>query len=167
MILSNQIICKTCQDAPYSAHRHDFSWCKCKAVAADGGTSYLKRTGLSGVGYTDISIVIEDSFAKEVMAEIELIDGPDDGNDIKKWDKYCYSVLNHVLQRLCEKAPFYEVAGQEMTIPKLSPEVVEKILNDGIKAMDSGRNAFGILCAVARGLRDHGGVNISDDTIHQ
>ena len=26
-------------------HRHDFKFCKCGAVAVDGGTDYLKRSG--------------------------------------------------------------------------------------------------------------------------
>lgn len=45
MIVSNQIKCKLCGDTPHSAHRHDFKWCKCGAVAVDGGTDYLKRCG--------------------------------------------------------------------------------------------------------------------------
>ena len=28
-----------------SAHRHDFKFCKCGAVAVDGGKDYLRRCG--------------------------------------------------------------------------------------------------------------------------
>jgi hypothetical protein len=45
VIVSNQIECLKCGDKPFSAHRHDFKYCKCKAVAVDGGTSYLRRIG--------------------------------------------------------------------------------------------------------------------------
>lgn len=42
-ILINKIRCKKCGDIIESTHRHDFKWCSCKAVAVDGGSSYLKR----------------------------------------------------------------------------------------------------------------------------
>ena len=57
MILSNQVVCNQCEDRPYSAHRHDFKYCKCGQVAVDGGMDYLRRVGS---GYTDISIVVSD-----------------------------------------------------------------------------------------------------------
>ena len=28
-----------------SKFRHDFVWCKCKAIFVDGGTAYLRRGG--------------------------------------------------------------------------------------------------------------------------
>ena len=45
MILSNQARCVQCGDEPYSAHRHDFQYCKCGAMAVDGGMEYLRRLG--------------------------------------------------------------------------------------------------------------------------
>ena len=45
MILSNQARCMACGDEPYSAHRHDFQYCKCGAMAVDGGMDYLRRLG--------------------------------------------------------------------------------------------------------------------------
>lgn len=44
-ILVNKIRCKRCNDVIESIHRHDFKFCKCGAVAVDGGTDYLKRSG--------------------------------------------------------------------------------------------------------------------------
>ena len=44
-ILVNKIRCKRCNDVIESTHRHDFKFCKCGAVAVDGGTDYLKRSG--------------------------------------------------------------------------------------------------------------------------
>lgn len=41
----NRIQCKQCKDIITSHHLHDFKWCKCKAVAIDGGSWYLKRIG--------------------------------------------------------------------------------------------------------------------------
>jgi|JI10StandDraft_1071094.scaffolds.fasta_scaffold14294_19 hypothetical protein len=46
-ILVNAIKCKSCQVVVVSLHRHDFRYCKCQKVAADGGTDYLKRVGES------------------------------------------------------------------------------------------------------------------------
>ena len=39
----NRIRCKLCGDVVISDNRHDMRWCRCGAVAVDGGTAYLKR----------------------------------------------------------------------------------------------------------------------------
>ena len=44
-ILVNKIRCKKCGEVIESADRHDFKFSKCGAVAVDGGTDYLKRSG--------------------------------------------------------------------------------------------------------------------------
>lgn len=70
MILSNQVKCGKCGDAPYSASVHDFRSCKCGAICVDGGMDYLRRVGdISGA--TEMSISVPDNAAK---AAIEAID---------------------------------------------------------------------------------------------
>ena len=59
MILQNQIRCNKCGDEPYSANRHDFKYCKCGAVAVDGGMDYLRRIG-NPEDYTDLSYSMDD-----------------------------------------------------------------------------------------------------------
>ena len=44
-IIINKIKCKKCGDIIESTHRHDFKFCKCGAVAVDGGKDYLRRLG--------------------------------------------------------------------------------------------------------------------------
>lgn len=44
-IITNKIRCKKCGDIIESTHRHDFKFCKCGAVAVDGGRDYLRRCG--------------------------------------------------------------------------------------------------------------------------
>ena len=44
-IITNKIRCKKCGDIIESTHRHDFKFCKCGAVAVDGGKDYLRRCG--------------------------------------------------------------------------------------------------------------------------
>ena len=44
-IIINKIRCKKCGDVIVSTHRHDFKFCKCGAVAVDGGKDYLRRCG--------------------------------------------------------------------------------------------------------------------------
>lgn len=44
---NNCIRCKKCNDVIESKHRHDFKFCKCGAVAVDGGLDYLRRCGNS------------------------------------------------------------------------------------------------------------------------
>lgn len=44
-IIQNEVKCKLCNDIIWSAHRHDFKYCKCGSVAVDGGMEYIKRVG--------------------------------------------------------------------------------------------------------------------------
>ena len=44
-ILVNKIRCKRCGEVIESTDRHDFKFCKCGAVAVDGGHDYLRRCG--------------------------------------------------------------------------------------------------------------------------
>ena len=68
MILSNQARCVACGDAPFSAHRHDFQYCKCGAMAVDGGMDYLRRLG-DPEAIEEMSITIsEDTYDALVKA---------------------------------------------------------------------------------------------------
>ena len=44
-LIQNELECTKCGDIIYSAHRHDFKYCKCGSVAVDGGMSYIRRVG--------------------------------------------------------------------------------------------------------------------------
>ena len=44
-IIRNRIKCKKCGEIIESMRRHDFKFCKCGAVAVDGGKDYLRRVG--------------------------------------------------------------------------------------------------------------------------
>lgn len=44
-VFINAIVCKKCGSYIRSKNRHDFKWCKCKSVAVDGGSWYMKRLG--------------------------------------------------------------------------------------------------------------------------
>lgn len=59
-IKRNKAQCLKCNDIIESTHRHDFKWCKCGAIAVDGGTAYLKRAGDIFGGYKDLSEFHED-----------------------------------------------------------------------------------------------------------
>ena len=56
MIIENKIKCKKCGEIIESKHRHDFKFCKCGAVAVDGGKDYLRRLG-NQEDYEDLSKV--------------------------------------------------------------------------------------------------------------
>lgn len=60
LILSkNSARCKNCDDVIVSKHRHDFVWCKCRALAVDGGLDYAKRVGRLN-GFEDLNEYTED-----------------------------------------------------------------------------------------------------------
>ena len=44
-IIVNKIQCKKCGDIIESKTVHDFKFCKCGAIAVDGGHDYLRRAG--------------------------------------------------------------------------------------------------------------------------
>lgn len=44
-IITNKIKCKRCGNIIESSSVHDFKFCKCRAVAVDGGHDYLRRCG--------------------------------------------------------------------------------------------------------------------------
>jgi tRNA(Ile2) C34 agmatinyltransferase TiaS len=44
-ILVNKAKCKLCGDIIESKYRWDFKYCKCGAIAVDGGHDYLRRIG--------------------------------------------------------------------------------------------------------------------------
>lgn len=44
-ILLNGGMCLKCGETVYSRNRHDFKYCKCQAIAVDGGHDYLRRLG--------------------------------------------------------------------------------------------------------------------------
>ena len=65
-IIFNKIKCKKCGDIIESAHRHDFKFCKCGAVAVDGGRDYLRRCG-------EIENYEELSVTEEIEIDFDLI----------------------------------------------------------------------------------------------
>lgn len=54
-LLINAAKCRKCGDTIISRHRHDFVWCKCGAIAVDGGLEYTRRVG----NYSDFIEIIE------------------------------------------------------------------------------------------------------------
>jgi len=42
-VIRNRAQCRQCGDIIESEWAHDFKWCKCGAIAVDGGAAYLRR----------------------------------------------------------------------------------------------------------------------------
>lgn len=53
-IIHNRARCRKCDDVIESYNRHDFVWCKCGAIAVDGGKDYLRRVG-NPIDFDDLS----------------------------------------------------------------------------------------------------------------
>lgn len=130
-ILSNQVRCKKCDTQPFSAHRHDFKRCACGAVAVDGGMSYLRRVG-------DMSEVVELSIEAPVVL--------------------CKEALYYIDMALDESWGEEVILGSVLTALRIPvTEASYQAAIDKIKwALETGRNALGILCAIVIGLRDAG-----------
>lgn len=55
-IIVNKIKCRKCGDKIESKSIHDFKFCRCGAVAVDGGHGYLRRCG-DPSDWIDLSIM--------------------------------------------------------------------------------------------------------------
>lgn len=64
VVTLNKCQCKKCGDIIESKHRHDFVWCKCRSIAADGGKEYIRR-----VGELDQIIELSESHQEEYEAD--------------------------------------------------------------------------------------------------
>lgn len=96
-ILVNQIECLKCGDKPFLANRHDFKYCKCGAVAVEGGMSYLKISGEAGI-YKEMSISVPD---EAFEAAVEAL-------------KWCDETGRNNLGRICAIARYMRDAGFEV-----------------------------------------------------
>ena len=97
-ILVNKIRCKKCGDIIESKSVHDFKFCKCEAVAVDGGHDYLRRVGALE-DWEDLSVceTIEDNNTQilETGTEVNFIEIADyinenknENNQLEKLYKY-------------------------------------------------------------------------------
>ena len=57
-IIINKIKCNKCGDIIESISAHDFKFCKCGAVAVDGGHDYLRRCG-NREDWEELSVIEE------------------------------------------------------------------------------------------------------------
>ena len=58
MIVVNKIRCNKCGYIIESVSDHDFEFCKCGAVAVDGGHDYLRRCG-NREDWEELSVIEE------------------------------------------------------------------------------------------------------------
>jgi tRNA(Ile2) C34 agmatinyltransferase TiaS len=64
VVTLNKAQCKKCNDIIESKHRHDFVWCKCGAIAVDGGKAYLRRAG-----ELDNMVELSESYTEEYESD--------------------------------------------------------------------------------------------------
>lgn len=142
MILSNQVRCHKCGDTPFSTHGHDYASCKCGAIAVDGGMNYLRRVGAIHA-CDDLSIVFPDDACRAVVFI---------ANKTMEGELDASSLASCILDNLKEYNIHYTSDG-------VSDSVLRAAAEDGTQwALDNGRNGLGALAAVARYVRDAGGV---------
>lgn len=72
-IVSNQVRCDLCLDTPFSAHRHDFRYCKCGNVAVDGGDSYLRRAYKTDQ-WEELSIEMDKDHIQKLIEAVKWAD---------------------------------------------------------------------------------------------
>ena len=65
VVVVNKAQCKLCDDIVESKYRHDFKWCKCGAMAVDGGKSYIKRAANSLDDIIELSETYEEQYESD------------------------------------------------------------------------------------------------------
>lgn len=92
MIVQNAVVCLSCGDFIYSAHRHHFNTCTCGSISVDGGQEYLRRVGALDA-CVDMSWSLPDEVYKACAeAAQEAIDT----------DRNKYGIANAVMRALRE-----------------------------------------------------------------
>ena len=67
--MANILRCKKCGDIITSDERHDMNWCKCGAIAIDGGDDYCKITG----NPEDMEVFVPRTLLEEKDKELKRI----------------------------------------------------------------------------------------------
>lgn len=137
LILSNQVICKLCGDAPYSLHSHDLVSCECGNVAVAGGTEY-RRLLHNTSDFTDISIVWTRNHYNQIKSILN------DG-----YYKLLYTVDPDDFNEMYEN-----IASLYILNSSLSNDFLEPLKKAVHWAHKTRRNTFGLICALARVERD-------------
>lgn len=68
-IISNSLKCLECNEAIWSAHRHDFVECSCGKIAVDGGMDYMRRVGNGS--YEDTSMTMNEDDLNRCIKAVE------------------------------------------------------------------------------------------------
>lgn len=130
VILSNQVVCLKCGTRPFSANRHDFRYCKCRAVAVDGGTEYLRRLWTGGP-------------AEEVFSELSV-----------SWPESDYEQMVELFKPLWPAERAFTLAKAYAAVRGLPRELLDPLLRAVEWAATSRRNVHGLVCAFVRVERD-------------
>ena len=135
LILSNQVICKLCGDAPYSTHRHDYKTCKCGEVGVDGGMDYLRRVGNSA-NYKDISIEWKMDYYTKIADLLNC----------------CYIDGSELL--ISQQTAVDKIVSLYIEAASLGDHLEEPLRRATEWSYRTGRNSYGLICALARTERD-------------
>lgn len=139
IILSNQVYCENCGDAPYSAHVHDLASCKCGNVSVDGGMEYLKRLfHADKPKYRDISIEWSREKYKKMAEALTPLYYED-----------CDDCLTEITRCNISSIVEHYIFSQG-----LSEDFAPQLTKATEWACRTGRNILGLICALARTERD-------------
>ncbi len=141
-LVQNELKCGQCGDTIFSAHRHDFKYCKCGAVAVDGGMEYVRRVG-------DFVNAIE----RSVYLDQDCVDAmrKASGDFTTEQPMECAKAILGVMDE----------HGYISKMP-VHPECLSDMREAVIWGQDNGRNGYGIALAVMRAIRDNGFLNQED-----
>ena len=165
-ILSNQVLCRLCGDAPYSAGRHSYRPCKCGKVSVDGGQEYLRRVYDDDADYIDISIEwsmaeyqrVHDALNPLWRPMVEAM-GPPGGESLVIENPVVIEVRNkskESRESLVMKENQSRDAVAMLYIDLRSLDIGKlPIYRKAVDwALTTRRNTMGVICALARTERD-------------
>lgn len=128
-ILSNQAECLECGDRPFSSTVHDYRSCKCGNISVDGGQHYARRGWRGGK-------------AEQAFKDLTI-----------SWPRADYDAAVAAVQAGAPDGPAGWVAAYSAA--RGLDEALRGHLEDAAAwCLATGRNAHGVVCAMARVERD-------------
>lgn len=155
MLLANSAKCLLCEDHIYSGNRHDFKSCACGNISVDGGMEYQRRSVKNNLengnkSYIDTSIEWPTPLVESFIETAPYANG-NNKNDVLK-------VFRDEVDRHGFSFCYYDgntKPRERALMSVVSQESIEKAIDRAVTwTTENGRNKLGLICSIARELRD-------------
>ena len=139
--MANILRCKKCGDIITSDERHDMNWCKCGAIAIDGGDDYCKITG----NPEDMEVFVPSKLLTEKEKDFEnlkflfdLVNNPKGQHTIRKVDQDKISFAIKRIENLFSNRSVEHI--NHNGVPYINKEDLNRIFKEELNELKSMLN---------------------------